>query len=285
MEDERLTPEEYLQKLEAEMSRDIVPAPEPEAVPPETTEQQPPKKKKKKRKKKHYFLRFLIFCAVIGGIFYALQSSLFYVRDIYVEGNRFYTPAQIIEMSGLQTGKNMFFEINLKSARDELLKTPYIRVAELSRKPMSTLNIKLEERLEYAAVPDGDAYVLIDNEGMVLSISDKQPTVPLLEGMSVEDMQPGVPLKVEQAYLLADTLSLLKAAEETDLYFPRIYFSSVIVRAYINDSYYVEGQPEEIRENLEKIRTAMQEQYATGVNKGVIRVGSDGYLAFDPKIN
>ena len=285
MEDERLTPEEYLQKLEAEMSRDTVPAPEPEAAPPETTEQQPPKKKKKKRKKKHYFLRFLIFCAVIGGIFYALQSSLFYVRDIYVEGNRFYTPAQIIEMSGLQTGKNMFFEINLKSARDELLKTPYIRVAELSRKPMSTLNIKLEERLEYAAVPDGDAYVLIDNEGMVLSISDKQPTVPLLEGMSVEDMQPGVPLKVEQAYLLADTLSLLKAAEETDLYFPRIYFSSVIVKAYINDSYYVEGHPEEIRENLEKIRTAMQEQYATGVNKGVIRVGSDGYLAFDPKIN
>ena len=283
MEDERLTPEEYLQRLEAEISRDT------EAKPPEEpqvqTTEQVPVKKKKKRKKKRYFLRFLIFCIVVGGILYALQSPLFYVRDIQVEGNRFYTPAQIIEMSGLMTGKNMFFEIKTRPARDALLETPYIRMANVKKHPMHTLLISVEERLEYAAVPDGDSYVLIDNEGMVLSISDKQPTVPLLEGMVVQDMQPGVPLKVDQAYLLTDTLKLLKAADETDLYFPRIFFSSVLVRAYINDQYYVEGEPSEIESSLEQIRTTMQEQYTAGVSKGVIRVGKDGYLAFDPRIN
>lgn len=283
MEDERLTPEEYLQRLEAEISRDAVVEETPQ--PSEETTEQKPVKKKKKRKKKHYFLRFLIFCAVIAGIFFALKSELFYVRDIQVEGNRFYTPAQVIEMSGLTTGKNMFFEIKTKPARDALLETPYIRLASIRREPMHTLRIKLEERLEYAAVPDGDFYVLIDNEGMVLSISDKQPPLPLLEGMVVEDMEPGVPLKVDQAYLLTDTLKLLKATDETDLYFPRIYFTSVLVRAYINDQYYVEGEPSEIESNLEQIRTTMQEQYAAGVSKGIIRVGSGGYLAFDPRIN
>lgn len=283
MEDERLTPEEYLQRLEAEISKDSVDE-KPEETQEQTSEQKPVKKKKK-RKKKHYFLRFLIFCIVVGGFFYALQSPLFYVKTIDVEGNRFYTPAQIIEMSGLTTGKNMFFEVKTKPARDALLETPYIRLVNIKRKPMSTLVISVEERLEYAAVPDGDSYVLIDNGGMVLSISDKQPTLPLLEGMVVQDMQPGAPLKVDQAYLLTDTLELLKATDETDLFFPRIYFTSVLVRAYINDQYYVEGEPNDIKDNLELIRTTMQEQYAAGVSKGVIRVGSDGYLAFDPRIN
>lgn len=283
MEDERLTPEEYLQRLEAEISKDSELSDVEETV--EAPTEQKPVKKKKKRKKKHYFLRFLIFCVVLGGLIYALQSPLFYVKEIKVEGNRFYTPAQIIEMSGLTTGKNMFFEIKTKPARDALLETPYIRLVNIRKKPMHTLVISVEERIEYAAVPDGDNYVLIDDEGMVLSISDKQPTVPLLEGMVVQDMDPGVPLKVDQAYLLTDTLKLLKATDATDLYFPRVYFTSVLVRAYINDQYYVEGEPGEIENSLEQIRTTMQEQYAAGVNKGVIRVGKDGYLAFDPRIN
>lgn len=278
-----LTPEEYLQKLHSEMDEEAK-----QSVQQPVIEEQKPEKKgksRKKRRKKHYFLRFLIVVALLTGSFFALKSPLFYVSKIEVEGNRFYTPAQVIELSGLETGKNMFFEIKTRPARDNLLTTPYIKLAKIERKPLATLVIKLEERLEYAAVPKGSEYVLIDNEGMVLSVTDKQPELPLLEGMIIEEMTEGVPLKVEQSYLLTDTLQLMKNVEQTDLYFYRIYFSSVIVKAYINENYYCEGEPSEISANLEKIKTLISEQYNAGVNKGVIRVGSGGYMAFDPKID
>ncbi len=275
-----MTPEEYLRRLEEEIHKDSRQEERDESV---TTEESG-KKKKKKRKRKNYGLRLVIFIVTIIGIFILLRSPLFYVTEIEVEGNRFYTPAQIIEMSGLQTGKNMFFEIKTRPARDRLLQTPYIRLVNVKKVPMGKLVIEITERIEHAAVPYEGAYGLIDNEGLVLSMSDKLQNLPLLEGMVINEIEPGKPLKIEQAYLLSDTLKLLKAVEATDLYFQRIYFSSVVVRAYINDSYYCEGTPAEMTANIEGIRALMQEQYKQGITKGVIRIGRDGYFSFSPKI-
>jgi len=285
MSEDRITPEEYLQRLEAEMSK---PSTEPEVL--DAEEDKPeqiieePKKKKKKRKKKNYLLRFAIFIIVLGGLIYLLQSSVFYVTNIEVDGNQFYTTAQVIELSGLETGKNMFFEIKTKPARDKLLETPYIRVAKIERVPLGTLRIEITERLEYAAIPSEGSYIIIDDEGMVLSVSEKKPELPILEGMNIINIEEGSPLKIEQSYLLTDTLKLLKAVDNTDLYFTRVYFSTVLVRAYINDNYYCEGNPSEIMNNIDGIRRLMEEHYKQGINKGVIRVGTDGYFSFSPKI-
>lgn len=292
MSDDRLSPEEYLQKLEARIQEEQQQEANPEEyVVEETAPVKTEKAKsgnksgKKKRKKKHYFLRFIICVAIIAGVIYALQSSLFYVTDIEVTGNQFYTKAQIIEMSGLETGKNLFFEVKTKPARDALLSTPYIRVAKLTKVPRGTIKIELTERVEYAAIPSEEGFVLIDKEGMVLSVSEKQPQLPLLEGMNIITMEPGKPLAIEQSYLLTDTLALLNAVDETDLYFSRVYFSTIIVRAYVNDNYYCEGTPSEISNSLSDIRALMADQYSKGINKGVIRVGTDGYFSFSPKID
>lgn len=291
MGEERISPEEYLQRLQTEMSankskEDAEAQEAKEAPQAETTEQKEvKKKKKKKRKKKNYLLRFAIFILVLGGIIYALQSPLFYVNNIEVVGNEFYTPAQVIELSGLTTGKNLIFEVKTRPARDRLLETPYIRLAKIQKIPMGTLRINLTERIEYACIPFEEGYILIDNEGMVLSITDKKPELTVLDGMIIKTMEPGVPLGIEQAYLLTDTLDLLKAVENTDLYFQRVYFSTVLVRAYINENYYCEGSPSEIMNNIDGIRRLMEEQYSQGISKGVIRVGSDGYFSFSPKID
>lgn len=287
MDTERLTPDEYLQKLEMERQKSAQQE-EPRQEPQETTESAEKKKKKKgkkKRRKKHYLLRLVIFIAVIVGLYFLLKSPIFYVTKIEVHGNQYYTPSQVIELSELETGKNLFFEIKTKPARDKLLETPYIKVAHIDRKPIGTIVITIEERPEFAAFPFGDEYAIIDNEGLVLRVSDKQPELPVLEGMNIEELTEGSPLKIEQTYLLTDTLELLDKMEEADLYFYKIYFSSVVVKAYINENYYCEGQPSEISANIEALKALMQEQYNAGVNKGIIRVGSNGYMAFDPKID
>ena len=248
---------------------------------PEQTAQKP-SKKKKKRRRKHYFLRFCIFCALVFGLYYFLNSDFFAVRKFEVTGNQYYTPAQIIEMSGLQSGVNMFFETKTRPARNALLEDPYIRLADIKRKPKDTIQIVIEERREYAAVPYGEQFVLIDREGTVLRVADEEPALPILGNMSITEMTPGKALQVEQAYLLTDTLSLLNLMEENDIYFKRIDFSTVIIRAYIYDDLYCEGAPANIRDNMASIQKLLQELYKEEITRGVIRVGTDNYLSYSP---
>ncbi len=241
-------------------------------------------KKKKKRRKKHYFLRFLCVVAVIAGLVYFLRSDYFNVTEIAVEGNQYYTAAQIQAMSGLTTGLNLF-EQKTRPARLALLEDPYIKFVKISRIPPSTMKIKIEEREEYACIPYDNEYILIDNTGMVLRIAEVQPVLPILEGMTITEMNPGSPLKVEQSYLLTNTLQLLSMMSENDLYFKRINFSAVLVKAYIYDDLYCEGKPENIIANMSGIKQLMQELYSQDITRGVIKVGKDNYLTFSPKID
>ena len=140
----------------------------------------------------------------------------------------------------------------------------------------------IEERREYAAVPYGEQFVLIDREGTVLRVADEEPALPILGNMSITEMTPGKALQVEQAYLLTDTLSLLNLVEENDIYFKRIDFSTVIIRAYIYDDLYCEGAPANIRDNMASIQKLLQELYKEEITRGVIRVGTDNYLSYSP---
>ena len=247
-------------------------------------EQAPAKpKKRRKRRKKHPFLNFFIFVLLCVGCYFTLKSQLFTVTKIDVEGNRFYTKAQIIELSGLRTGYNLF-EVQTRPARDNLLSDPYIKYCKIDRVPRGTIRITVEERTEYAAVPYGDEYVLLDEDGLVLRISDTEPVLPLLMGMSIIEMTPGSPLQIEQSYLLPGTLELISIMDENDLYFKKIYFSTVIIRAYIYDNYYFEGTPANIIANMQGIRQLLEEHYKQGITRGVIKVGNNNYLAFSPQI-
>lgn len=240
-------------------------------------------KKKKKRKKKRYFLKFCIFCLLCTGGYYFLTSDYFNITTIDVIGNEYYTRAQLIQMTGLKTGKNTF-EFDISRICDKLLEDPYIKNVKIRRIPMGTVRITVTERVEYAAVPYGESYVLLDNEGTVLRVSEEPPTLPLLLGMALVEMTPGKALVVEQSYLFTDTLELLEIMGEHEVYFKKIDFSTVMVKAYIYDTLYCEGAPGNIRDNMKSVEKLLFELYQQEITHGVIKVGKDNYLSFSPNI-
>ncbi len=249
----------------------------------ETPEVKKPAKKKKKRRKKHYFLRFLIFIALITAFFVLISSSLFNVTGFRVAGNKYYTSGQVQELCGISTGKNIIFETRLKDARDKLLESPYIKTAKLSRSYPGTVVIEVEERQEYAAVPFGERYIIIDADGMVLRLTEIPPEIPVVEGFTILDAEEGKPLSAEQGYLLNGGLNLMAKAEGMDFYFERIDLSAVSVKAYIYyNQYYCEGSLENISANLSAIKAMVEDQYQNGISHGKIIVGSNGYLSFAP---
>ncbi|MEA4989077.1 MAG: FtsQ-type POTRA domain-containing protein [Anaerovorax sp.] len=240
-------------------------------------------RKKKKRKKKRYLLKILIFFVIIIGIYYLLTSSFFDIQKIKVKENEYYTAEQIISMSKIKTGKNIF-ETSMKDAKNRMRKDPYMKNIKISRSLPGTVVITVEERKEYAAVPYGEEYLLMDEDGLVLRKTDVAPTLPLLMGMTVKKMDPGFPLEVEENSVLTDTLKMLSAMEEHEIYFKKIDISKVVIKAYIYDYLYCEGTPENIRENMDDLKSVLYKLYTQGIERGVIKMGSEGYFSFSPEI-
>ena len=89
---------------------------------------------------------------------------------------------------------------------------------------------------------------------------------------------------MEQSYLFTDTLELLETMEEHEVYFKKIDFSTVMVKAYIYDTLYCEGAPGNIRDNMESVEKLLYELYQQEVTHGVIKVGKDSYLSITPVI-
>ena len=64
--------------------------------------------KKKKRRKKHYLLRFIVIIAACIGLYFVLHLDFFTVNGIAVVGNDEISDEEIIELSELETGVNIF---------------------------------------------------------------------------------------------------------------------------------------------------------------------------------
>ena len=286
-EDTQDEPEEDQQDFETnvEPGEDRAEYEEPESGPKEAKKPKKGGKKRRRRKKINPLLLLLLLVLFLIGAVAVLNSSTFAIRRIEVEGNRYYTPSQIIEMSGIESGKNLIFELKIKPARNALLKSPYIKTAVIERVLPGTVRISVEERLEYAAVAGGGKFVIIDKDGTVLRITDDPPQVTIMEGIEITESSEGNPLKAKQTYILTETLRLLAATDGADLYFKKVYFSAAVVRTYLDDNYYCEGTPENILKNLSAIKELAEQHYALNINKGVIKVGAEGYLSFSPRID
>ena len=240
-------------------------------------------RKKKKRKKKHYLLKFIVFVAFLTGMYFFFTSSLFDIQKITVENNHHYTEEQIISLAGAKTGENLF-ETSLSAMKEKLLADPYIKNVKLKRKLPAEVVIITSERKEDAAVPYGSKFIVIDNEGMVLRKADEEPALTLLLGMKVNNMKPGTPLEVEDNTALTDTLKLLEDVKKHEIYFKKVDISKVVVKAYIYDQLICEGTPDDIRNNLGSLQEVLYDLYTKGIERGVIKMGSDKYFSFSPLV-
>ncbi|MDF3000774.1 MAG: FtsQ-type protein [Bacillota bacterium] len=240
-------------------------------------------RKKKKRKKKRYLLKFLITVAVATGLYFFFTSSLFDIQKITVENNNYYTAEQIISLAGAKTGVNLF-EASLSQMKEKLLEDPYVKNVKLKKRLPAEVVIIVDERKEEAAIPYSSSFVIIDGEGMVLRKSNVEPTLTLLMGMTVKNMKPGTPLEVEENSSLTDTLKLLRKVKEHDLYFKKIDITSISIKAYIYDQLVCEGTPENIMDNLDSLQEVLYDLYTKGIERGVIKMGSDEYFSFSPLV-
>jgi len=243
--------------------------------------------KKKRRKKSHFFLNFFIVLLFIGGMAWFVSSDFFAIDQISVIHNNNYTKDEIIAMSEVETGKNLFwFYLHKGDVRDAMEGDSYIDTVHVSIQLPGTVLLDVDERAEVASVPLDDNFILIDNEGYVLRTTQVEPKLTLLVGLTITGMEEGKVLLVEEKSNFAETLTMLNTMESSDLFFKRIDISDVIIKAYIYDNLICKGTPENILRSMDtgNLQIILYDLYKKGISHGTINVGADKVCSFSPKV-
>ncbi len=132
-------------------------------------------------------IMFLALClAVVVGFYYFLHSSVFFIEDIEVTGNHIVPTRDIIALSGIHTGQNIF-EFKTEASQKAIEVIPYVRQAVIKRIFPNRVRISVVEREAWAYVIHDGGVLVIDNEGVCLEKLEMMGEPDLLV-VSIADM-------------------------------------------------------------------------------------------------
>ncbi|MBO8159325.1 FtsQ-type POTRA domain-containing protein [Thermosyntropha sp.] len=109
----------------------------------------------------------LLGIAVLICFYLFMHSSFFNVEKIYVTGNKEVSEQEILDISGISSGGNIF-EVNNRICSKAIELHPMIKKAQVIRHLPRTIEIRVEERKIWAVVPLHDLVLCIDEEGVCI---------------------------------------------------------------------------------------------------------------------
>lgn len=118
------------------------------------------------------FILLLLVC-----VYLFLHSSFFKVDKVYVTGADKIPAKEIIQLSGIKKGENLFL-VNEKAAVRATQAHLLVRKAQIVRHLPREIEIKIEERKIWALVPFESFLVCIDRDGVCI---DKTTEVSLMD--------------------------------------------------------------------------------------------------------
>lgn len=243
-------------------------------------------RKKKKHRRSFFFLKLFLLLVAAGAVIGFALSPVFTIKNVEVEGNRFYTAEQIINMSEVKTGGNLFLNAQKSVIKNNLKKDIYFRSVNVKRRLPSTLVIEVKEKEELAALVYGDKYIVIDDHEEVLRIAKIDPEVTVVKGLKIKAMEVGETIQVEETKKFRETIKALNAMREGDFFFKRIEIGEDKVDAYIYDMMKVEGTYDQIiaaieNSNLQKVVNKLMK---SGIKRATIILGDNDYISFSPEV-
>ena len=135
-------------------------------------------KKVRKRRLTAFFVFFIIMLLCIGAV---LSFTVFFpIEKIAADGSKIYTDSQIISISGVEIGDNLF-AVNKATVEKNLKKNlPYVDSITLKRELPGSLKIQVKDAEEFACYEVDNKFYTISKSGWVLKEETKSPKKLLL---------------------------------------------------------------------------------------------------------
>ncbi|WHE08415.1 FtsQ-type POTRA domain-containing protein [Thermoanaerobacterium thermosaccharolyticum] len=141
-------------------------------------------------KKRFGILIFILLIIAIILYIIAFRSSLFDVKKIDVYGTKTIDKDDIIKMSGIATGSNIF-KINKSVVIKSIMKDPYVKDVSVNILYPSKVEIKIDERKVVAQLNYKNKYLYIDTDCVAVDLGDYNDKLPLIKGINIEKFEIG----------------------------------------------------------------------------------------------
>ncbi|MCR4441118.1 MAG: FtsQ-type POTRA domain-containing protein [Peptococcaceae bacterium] len=145
-----------------------------------------------------------------------MHSAVFSVKAVDVKGNSFLSAEEIVELSGIRTGVNIF-KLDTREAAAKMKVHPRIKNVEIKRKLPHKILLQVTERYACAYLEGQGGLIAVDEEGVYL-YKENDPEnrkFALISGVPVNDSAgPGADLSTPG---LASALLLLKLLDKAIL--------------------------------------------------------------------
>jgi cell division protein FtsQ len=138
------------------------------------------------------------------------ESPLFRVSRISVEGLRLLETGEVLALSGVAAGANLY-EVDLKDAAARVEAHPMVRSARIVRTPPDGVLIAVVERTPLALI-NLETLCGIDEEGVLIPFHPTFVDLPVITGVSLKAYTLGHPVSEEG---LSRCLALLKEARRS----------------------------------------------------------------------
>ncbi|MDO5555705.1 MAG: FtsQ-type POTRA domain-containing protein [Clostridia bacterium] len=189
------------------------------------------KKQTKKKKRNLKILKWTSLAVlIITAITLFMTSSIFNIKEIIVENNIKISSEEIISLSKLTTGVNMFKTSN-KSIINNIKINPYIENVKVKKDLAGAITLKIQERIPTYMLKFANAYVYINNQGYMLEITETPLELPIITGFETqtEQIDEGNRLVVEDLKKLEDVIKIIEVAKNNSL-------ANIITEIDISDS-------------------------------------------------
>ena len=241
---------------------------------------------KKKRKRRKTTLIFVISILVLGGISaYLLTSPSFSIQDIKIKGNKQLSNQQIISLSDLKIGDNIFAKIGIVT-KVKLKQNGYIEDAKITKLYPNNIEIEIKERQkQFQIKTETEGYIYIDEQGYILQYGVEKLQIPTIVGMNVTQADVSTKRRLDEKDL-NKMENILQIREECK----NIEIAEKITQYEINDEYSLILENDGITIKLGDVSDLKNRiSHAYGLlkqesgNKGIIYVNgnfNEGFLAY-----
>lgn len=228
-------------------------------------------------------LFFILLILIAGFVF--LQSSVFEIREVQVNGYKFLNEDNIIELSGITLGTNIFKQ-NFQQAEQKIKLNPLVKTVTIHRQLPSTVEIVLEERKPKALIPVGSGYIQIDKEGYFLSRLEytNKARLPFITGIKdikgaagkriiSEKLQTALAFLNQMPQGLTDLISEINVADADNV----LLYTLEGVQVRLGDNSHIGDKNKILEEVMVKEIAGMKIEYIDlSINKPVIKYVENG---------
>lgn len=173
---------------------------------------------KKMRKIKNFIKWTILLGMIVGVLIFLCTSGLFNICQIEIVGNEQITQEQILELSEIQLGDNVFF-CKKEKTKNNIGSNPYVENIKITRKLPDKIQIQVTEKQKAYQIQLDEGYAFIDNQGYILEIAETKIDKPILQGYTTakDDILPGSRLFEDDLECLGDVLKIVKSSSEIQI--------------------------------------------------------------------